>query len=58
LQKCHASPEEVEQVVKESLQIFKKGGGYIFSQVHNIQPDVPIENILAMYKAFHEFSSY
>jgi len=55
---CHARPEEVKQFVKASLQVFKPGGGYIFSQVHNIQPDVPVENILAMYEAFHEFSSY
>jgi uroporphyrinogen decarboxylase len=55
---CHASPEEVKRVVKESIEIFKPGGGYVFAQVHNIQPDVPIENILAMYEAFHDNASY
>jgi len=55
---CHADPATVKQVVAESLRVFKPGGGYIFAQVHNIQPDVPVENILAMYEAFHENASY
>lgn len=52
------NPELVRAVVKDSLRIFKKGGGYIFAQIHNIQPDVPVENILAMYEAFHENAGY
>jgi uroporphyrinogen decarboxylase len=28
-----------------------RGGGFVFCQVHNIQPDVPPENMLAMYEA-------
>jgi len=30
------------------LDIFAPGGGYVFNQVHNIQADVPPENIVAM----------
>lgn len=52
------TPEEVEEDVKKKIEIFKKGGGYIFAQIHNIQPEVPIDNILAMYKAFHKYSKY
>lgn len=55
---CKASPAEVKRVVAESLNIFKPGGGYVFAQVHNIQPDVPMENIFAMYEAFHENGAY
>ncbi len=55
---CRATPEEVRQVVKQNLQTFKPGGGYVFAQIHNIQPDVPTENILAMYEAFHEHARY
>jgi len=38
--------------VKERLGIFSPGGGYVFTQVHNIQYDVPPENILAMRDEF------
>ena len=37
------------------LAIFKPGGGYVFNQVHNIQPNVPAENIIAMLDAAYEY---
>ncbi|MBE9506432.1 MAG: uroporphyrinogen-III decarboxylase, partial [Chloroflexi bacterium] len=33
-----------------------QGGGYIFAPSHNIQADVPPENILAMYETIQEVS--
>jgi uroporphyrinogen decarboxylase len=53
-----ASPEEVKRQVKHNLSTFKPGGGYVFAQVHNIMPDVPIENILAMYDSYKENAHY
>jgi uroporphyrinogen decarboxylase len=53
-----AGPEEVKRQVKKNLGIFKPGGGYVFAQVHNIMPDVPLENILAMYEAYRENAAY
>ncbi len=53
-----ATPEEVRQNVRENLAAFKPGGGYIFNGVHNIQADVPPENVLAMYDAAVEFGEY
>jgi uroporphyrinogen decarboxylase len=32
-------------------------GGYVFNQVHNIQPNVPAENIIAMLDAANEFGA-
>jgi uroporphyrinogen decarboxylase len=46
-----ATPEEIREHVRERLAIFKPGGGYVFNQVHNIQPNVPAENIIAMLDA-------
>ena len=46
-----ATPDEVRQHVKQQIEIFKPGGGFVFQQVHNIQPDVPPENIIAMFEA-------
>jgi len=50
-----ATPEEVRAHVRERLAILKPGGGYVFNQVHNIQPNVPAENIIAMLDAAYEF---
>lgn len=52
----NASPEEIREHVRERLSIFKPGGGFVFNQVHNIQPNVPAENIVAMLDAAYEYS--
>lgn len=53
-----ARPEEVRQHVRRNLEAFKPGGGYVFNSVHNIQADVPPDNVLAMYDAAYEFGRY
>lgn len=53
-----ATPAEVREHVRERLGIFAPGGGYVFNQVHNIQANVPAENIIAMFNAAHEFGAY
>jgi len=53
-----ASPEEIREHVKERLNIFSPGGGYVFNQIHNIQANVPPENILAMFEAAYESGAY
>ena len=52
------TPEDVRKQVKENIQIFKHGGGFVFAQVHNILPGVPFENLKAMYETFNEFAEY
>ena len=47
---------EVYGYTTKMLKIFMKDGGFVFNQEHNIMPDVPPENILAMYKAVKDFS--
>jgi uroporphyrinogen decarboxylase len=49
-----ASPQEVYEHVSEQMEIFKPGGGFVFSQIHNIQAGTPPENIGAMYQAVHD----
>jgi uroporphyrinogen decarboxylase len=53
-----ASPAEVRENVRRNLEAFKPGGGYVFNNVHNIQADVPADNVLAMYDAAYEFGRY
>ena len=47
----HSSPEEVRSEVRRVFDILGPGGGWVLSAVHNIQPDVPPENVLAMFSA-------
>jgi len=49
-------PEEVYREVRERIEIFGDGGGFVFDSVHNIQATTPTENLLAMFKAIRESS--
>jgi len=44
------SPEEVAAAVRECVDLLGENGGYILCSAHHIQPDTPVENILAMYR--------
>jgi uroporphyrinogen decarboxylase len=50
--------EQVAEHVRQNVMTFKAGSGYIFNNVHNIQGDVPPENIIAMYDAAYEHGFY
>ena len=50
------TPQEVEKEVLYNCEIFSKNGGFVFNTVHNIQANVPVENILAMFNAFRKFN--
>jgi uroporphyrinogen decarboxylase len=51
-----ATPAEVKEHVTRNLEIFAPGGGFVFNTVHNIMPDVPPSNIVAMFEAVAEFN--
>jgi uroporphyrinogen decarboxylase len=42
--------DEVRRMVEKLIEELGEGGGLIFANGHNIQPDVPLENVLAMFK--------
>ncbi|MBM3854625.1 MAG: hypothetical protein FJ399_15990, partial [Verrucomicrobia bacterium] len=42
--------------VLERLAIFAPGGGFVFNTIHNILPDVPPQNVVAMFDAIDEFA--
>lgn len=44
-------PEEVAAQVEENARILGAGGGFVHASVHNVQARVPVENLLAMYRA-------
>ena len=52
----YATPEKVREEVLRLCEIFHKDGGFVFSTVHNIQANVPVENMVAMMEAIREFN--
>ena len=49
------SAKEIEAEVARRIEDFGNSGGFIFTQVHNIQPDVPPENVSAMLNALVKY---
>ncbi len=54
----YATPERVREEVRRNMEIFKPGGGYVFNGIHNIQADVPPENVVALFDAACEYGAY
>jgi len=52
---CHGTVDDVRQEVRRRVNDLAPGGGFVFCQVHNIQPDVPPENIMAMYEELRSY---
>jgi uroporphyrinogen-III decarboxylase len=50
------TPAEVRRQVLNMCELFASGGGFVFNTVHNIQADVPLENIVAMVNAVKIFN--
>ena len=51
----HGTTDDVRCHVKELVNSLGTDGGYIFGTSHNILPETPTENILALIDAYHEF---
>lgn len=50
------TPEEVRDQVLRRCEILSPGGGFVFNTIHNVQSGTPVENIVAMIDAVHEFN--
>jgi len=48
------TPDEVYREVRERIDIFNEGGGYVFNTIHNVQANTPVENLLAMFRAVRD----
>jgi hypothetical protein len=48
------TPEQVKEQVKRQVSILNENGGFVFNTVHNIQANVPFENVVAMLEALKE----
>jgi uroporphyrinogen decarboxylase len=52
------SPQEIQDQVRERIQVFAPGGGFVFATVHNIQDDIRPANVAAMMDAVHRYGRY
>jgi len=52
------TPDEIRQDISDRFRIFAPGGGFVFNTIHNVQPRVPIENLLALYETVNECRDY
>ena len=52
------TPEDVRTDTRKRIEDLAPGGGFVFATVHNIQGNVPAENIMAMWEALQEFGVY
>jgi len=51
------TPDDVRKEVADNIRIFRQGRGYIVAPCHNLQPNTPTANILALYEAVHAFAA-
>lgn len=52
---ANGSPDEIRDHVRKNIEILAPGGGFIFSTVHIIQPNVPPKNIMIMWETLQEY---
>jgi uroporphyrinogen decarboxylase len=52
------TPVQVREEARRNIEVFKKGGGFVFNNPHNVQSNVSPENVVALYDAATEFGSY
>ncbi len=52
------SSGEVRKEVRDRIKALGPGGGFVFNTVHNVQPQIPVENVLALYETYREFRGY
>jgi hypothetical protein len=49
------TPDEVRAEVKERIEVFGEGGGFVFCTIHNLVAGCPIENVLAMFDVIKQY---
>jgi len=52
------TPAQVREDVRRNIEALAPGGGFVFGTIHNTQPNVPPENIMAMWETWRDFGRY
>jgi uroporphyrinogen decarboxylase len=55
---ARGTPEEVHDEAVRRISELKPGGGFVIASIHNMQAQVPVENILAFWEAVEEAGTY
>jgi corrinoid protein of di/trimethylamine methyltransferase len=55
---AHGTPQQVDQDVKQHMEVLKPGGGYVCGSSHSIVNYIPHENFIAMLNAIHKYGVY
>ena len=50
------TPEQIQEEVKRRIDDLAPGGGFVFAPTQSVQPDVPPENVVALFDAVAEFN--
>jgi uroporphyrinogen decarboxylase len=54
----YGTPDEVSDEVKRVLDIMAPGGGFVASAIHNIQADVPVDNVIRLFETLLDYGKY
>ncbi len=54
----YSTPQEVRRIAAEKINLLAPGGGFLFASIHNITPEVPPENIVALFETAHQYGRY
>lgn len=46
------APDEIAEHVRRNVEVFGRGGGFVFNAIHNVQAGIPTENLAALFRAF------
>ena len=49
------TPAQVREEVRERIEIFAEGGGFVFCSIHNVQARTPLDNLLAMFEVIKNY---
>jgi uroporphyrinogen decarboxylase len=52
------TPDAIRREVRANVATLAPGGGFVFASIHNIAPEVPPENVVALFEAALEFGAY
>jgi uroporphyrinogen decarboxylase len=52
------TPDEVRAEARRAIRELAPGGGYVFGAIHNIQPQVPPENVVALFETASRHGVY
>ncbi len=55
---ARGTPSQVRSEARKNIEVFKKGGGFVFNNPHNVQSNVSPENVVALYEAASDFGRY